>query len=128
MATLPELVWCGASAPVVQGFLVGLGVAAVGLVFFPFGLRLEQSGRRSDYVNQKAAQDIGKAVSLLLAVLAAGTIAGYLVIYVSASGMFCGAPLSPWAARLVVVWTYVLGATALAMVAAVVLRWRARSH
>lgn len=85
-------------------------------------------GRRSEYVNRKAARDVGKVVSLLLAVLAAGTVAGYLVIYVSASGKFCGAPLSPWAARLVVVWTGVLGATALAMAAAVVLRWRTRNH
>ena len=46
-----EIVWCGVSAPVVQGLFVGLGIAAVGLMAFPFAFTLVRpsSGRLADF-------------------------------------------------------------------------------
>jgi hypothetical protein len=129
MTGTSALIWCGVSAPVVQGFFVGLGVASVGLVFFPyaFSLARPRSGQQSDYSRADRAVRWGRRLSWLLGVFTALTLAGYIVIYVSARGKFCNARLDAFAERLILYWTAATIVTAVLLIVSVTLRWRARS-
>lgn len=125
MSGLAGLLWCGASAPVVEGFLVGLGIAVVGLAVFPFGFRVERQAGSKWSVHEAASSAVGRAkvMSWLLLALATLTLGGYVVIYVGAQGKYCDAGPSPAVQALVVPWA---GTTALTVVALGVSVWLRR--
>jgi hypothetical protein len=105
MSGLPGLLWCGAGAPIVEGFLIGLGVATVGLIVFPFRFSIERpAGRQTSYSTAKSALRWAKVASWLLALLSAAALVGYLVIYVGARGKYCDARTTPAIEHLVVPW------------------------
>jgi hypothetical protein len=129
MSGLPILLWCGASAPVVQGFFTGVGVAAVGLIVFPFGFRIDRpaAGPQTDYAEAEGAVRWSKRVAWLLAVLTALTIGGYIVIYVGAAGKYCDARLPPAIEDLVVPWSVTSVVTVILLVLSMWLRRLAKS-
>jgi hypothetical protein len=124
---IADEVWCAASAPVIQSLLVGLGVAAVGLAVFPFTARLiRPEGAQRRFREATTAVRLGRRISWLVAVTAALTLAGYVVVYVRARGKFCDAVLDPASRTIVVAW----GATAVATftLLAVLAALRHRTH
>jgi hypothetical protein len=125
---LALLVWCGADAPVVQGLLVGLGVAAVGVALFPFDLRLvrPRSGRLSGFARAGRVVRWARAFSAALAVLTPLTLAGYVGLFVSTGGAFCDARLNAAQADLVLVWAVTAAVTFLVLAVAAGLRRAAR--
>lgn len=128
MSGMAGALWCAAGAPVVQGVLVGLGVSATGLVFFPFDVTMTRprTGPQTGFAQATAAVWWARRLSWLVAGLSAVTIGGYVVIFVAAGGRFCGAQLSPAAEMLVVIWSIVTGVTLVTLAVSAGLRRRAR--
>lgn len=91
MRPIGDIIWCGVSAPVVQGVFVGLGVSAVGLIVFPFAFALTRppSGVQSNYTRARDYLKWGKRTAWALGVFAGITLAGYVILYSDASGTFC---------------------------------------
>jgi len=116
--------WCAPSAPVAQGVLVGLGVASVGLVLYPFDVVLGRPGDRplGKYVSAVGTARWGRWLSWLLAALVAATLIGYVAIFVNTKGKFCDAVLSPSQERAICWWTAVALMTGVAFVGLAVLR------
>lgn len=106
MSGLAGWLWCGVSAPMIEGFLVGLGIAVAGLAIFPFGFRLEHlaGDKWSAHGASDSAVRRGKVVSWLLVPLTALTLGGYVAIYVGTRGKYCDADPSPAVEWLVVPW------------------------
>jgi hypothetical protein len=78
MQPAADIIWCGASAPVVQGIFVGLGVSVIGLVVFPFAFVPVRppGGKQSDYGRIAAYVKWARRVSWLLTSCAGVTLAG----------------------------------------------------
>jgi len=128
MCQYASQIWCAVSAPVVQGLLVGLGVATFGLVLFPFDIILTRpsEGEMYRYARAVMATKWARRLSWLPATLTFGTLAGYVVIFVWTRGKFCDAKLDHRLQVSIYAWFLVLLATVLAFVGLAVLRRRAR--
>lgn len=126
--TPAELIWCGASAPVIQGMLIGLGAITVGLMLFPFETVLIRptSGRLSKFGQAKKFMKWGKRLAWVLAVFTILTIAGYVGLYVTADGKFCTAKLSSDDQHVVIAWLCVGVTTFAVACAAWIFRWHTR--
>jgi hypothetical protein len=113
MRPIADIIWCGASAPVVQGILVGLGIAAVGLVIFPFNFILVRpvSGRQSDYDQASTYIRWSRRVSWAAAVFTSLALAGYVIIYSDSYGKFCSAHFDHDMQVGIIAWTVVCGVT-----------------
>jgi hypothetical protein len=125
---IADVIWCGVSAPVVQGVLVGLGFSAVGLIVFPFGLVLVRpaSGRQSNYGQATRYVRYARPAAWALGVAACITLAGYVVIYSDAGGKFCVARFDPRMQLVIFIWTGATGVTFGLLTAAAILRGLAR--
>jgi len=125
MSKYADEVWCAASAPVVQGLLVGLGVAAIGLALFPFTTELVRpQGAQAGYRAATTAIRVGRRISWLLALLVTATLVGYVIIYVRARGKFCDAVLDPATRTIVLGWGVVAVATFAMLALLATLRYR----
>jgi hypothetical protein len=123
-----ELVWCGVSAPVVQGLFVGLGIAAVGLMAFPFGFALVRpsSGKLADFGSAANLIKWARRLAWLVGPLAVITLAGYVGLYSVTSGRFCTARLSHREQTGVIIWAWVATFTLVVLATSAILRARAR--
>jgi hypothetical protein len=130
MSGLAGLVWCAVSAPMIEGFLVGLGIAVAGLAVFPFGFRVQHlaGDKWSDHAASALAVRWGKVMSWLLVPLATVTIGGYVAIYVGARGKYCDAGPSPAVQWLVVPWAITGAVTVVTLGLSVWLRRVARGR
>jgi hypothetical protein len=123
-----ELVWCGVSAPVIQGLFVGLGIVAVGLMAFPYGFTLVRpsSGRLADFGRAAVLIKWGRRLAWLVGPLTVLTLAGYVGLYSVTSGRFCTARLSHREQTGVIVWVWVATFTLAVLATSAILRARAR--
>ena len=123
-----EIVWCGVSAPVVQGLFVGLGIAAVGLMAFPFAFTLVRpsSGRLADFGRAAVLIKWGRRLAWLRGPLTVITLAGYVGLYSATSGRFCTARLSHPEQTGVIVWAWIAALTFVVLATSAILRARAR--
>ena len=123
-----EVVWCGVSAPVVQGLFVGLGIAAVGLMAFPFGFTLMRppGGRLADFGSATRLIKWGRRLAWLAGPLTGITLAGCVALYAATSGRFCTARLDHREQAEVTIWACVAALTLVALATSAILRARAR--
>jgi hypothetical protein len=123
-----EVVWCGVSAPVVQGLFVGLGIAAVGLMAFPFGFTLMRppGGRLADFGSATQLIKWGRRLAWLVGPLTGITLAGYVALYAATSGRFCTARLDHREQTEVIIWACAAALTFVALATSAILRARAR--
>lgn len=123
-----DIIWCGASAPVMQGIFAGLGLSVVGLVVFPFTFSPVRppSGKQSNYGRITVYVKWVRRVSWALAAFTGVTLAGYVIIYTDASGKFCAARFDPHMQIGVYIWTGVTGATFALLVVTAILRGLSR--
>jgi hypothetical protein len=130
MRPVADIIWCGVSAPVIQGIFVGLGVSAVGLIVFPFGFLPQRpsGGAQSDYSRAKSYLKWAKRVAWALAVCAPVTLAGYVILYADASGKFCTQRFDHTMQLAVFAWTGITGVTFGLLVLTAILRGLARKH
>jgi hypothetical protein len=124
MRPVGDIIWCGVSAPVVQGVFVGLGVSAVGLVIFPFAFVLVRppSGTQSNYRRASTYLKWARRTSWALGVFAGITLAGYVILYADASGNFCTERFDQHMQLGVFIWTGAAGITFALLVATAILR------
>ncbi|HKN98890.1 MAG TPA: hypothetical protein VJX10_17355 [Pseudonocardiaceae bacterium] len=123
------ILWCAAGAPVVQGFVTGLGILALGLVFFPFSFEVVRPAAgqpMSGHARGMAAVRAGRWLAVPVLVCSVATLAGYVVIFVNAHGRFCNAMLTPGVRTFVLVWALVGVVTIGLLVVSATLRRRAR--
>lgn len=123
-----EVVWCGVSAPVVQGLFVGLGIVAVGLMAFPFGFTLIRptGGRLADFGSATRLIKWGRRLAWLVGPLTVITLAGYVALYAGTSGRFCTARLNHREQTEVIIWAWVAAVTFVVLATSAILRARAR--
>ena len=123
-----EVVWCGVSAPVVQGLFVGLGIAAAGLLAFPYGFTLMRpsGGRLADFGSAAQLIKWGRRLAWLAGPLTVITLAGYIALYSASSGRFCTARLNHREQTEVIIWAWVAALTFVVLATSAVLRARAR--
>jgi hypothetical protein len=123
-----EVVWCGVSAPVVQGLFVGLGIAAVGLMAFPFGFTLMRppGGKLADFGSAAELIKWGRRLAWLVGSLTVITLAGYVALYSATSGRFCTARLNHREQTGVIIWAWVAALTFVVLAISAILRARAR--
>jgi hypothetical protein len=128
MQPAADIIWCGASAPVVQGIFVGLGVSVIGLVVFPFAFVPVRppGGKQSDYGRIAAYVKWARRVSWLLTSCAGVTLAGYVILYTDANGKFCSAHFDQHMQLGVYIWTGFTGATFAILVVTAILRGLSR--
>lgn len=124
MRPVGDIIWCGVSAPVLQGVFVGLGVSAVGLIVFPFALVLARppSGVLSNYHRAETYLRWGRRTAWALGMFAGATLVGYVILYTDASGRFCTEHFDQHMQLAVFIWTGVTGITFALLVATAVLR------
>src|SRR5690242_19251210 len=74
-----DIIWCGVSAPVVQGVFVGLGVSVVGLIVFPFAFipNRPTSGIQSNYHRTTKYLKWSRRAAWALGLFAGITLGGY---------------------------------------------------
>jgi hypothetical protein len=113
MRPVPDMIWCGVSAPVIQGIFVGLGVSVVGLLVFPFAFVAVRpsSGRQSNYDRTTTYVKRARRTSWAVALFAGITLIGYVILYTDASGRFCTEHFDPSMQLGVYIWTVVTGIT-----------------
>ena len=123
-----EIVWCGVSAPVVQGLFVGLGIVAVGLMAFPFGFTPVRppGGKLADYGSAAELLRWGRRLVWLAGPLTVITLAGYVGLYSATSGRFCTARLDHREQSAVTIWAWVAVLTFVILATSAVIRARAR--
>ena len=123
-----EVLWCGVSAPVVQGLFVGLGIAAVGLMAFPFDFTLVRppGGRLGDFGAASELIKWGRRLAWLVGPLTVITLAGYVALYSATTGRFCTARLSHREQTGVIVWAWIAAFTFVLLATCAILRARAR--
>jgi hypothetical protein len=128
MRPIADIIWCGVSAPVIQGIFVGLGVSVVGLIAFVFGFLPERpgDGAQSDYSRANSYLKWAKRAVWALAACAPITLAGYIILYADASGKFCTQRFDHNMQLAVFAWTGVAGVTFGLLVLTVILRGLAR--
>jgi hypothetical protein len=126
--TPADLIWCGAGAPVVQGILIGIGAAAIGLAAFPFAILPQRptSGKFSGFARARTLVFWGRLLAVLLAFFIVLTVAGYIVLFVAADGRFCNARLTSHDQLAIVVWCCAAGVTLGIVILSGVLRWVTR--
>lgn len=126
--TPAELIWCGASAPVIQGLMIGIGAIAVGLVAFPFAVTLSRpmSGRQSEFARARGLVRWTQRLAIILAFFSTLTVSGYVYYFVAANGRFCNSKLSPDNQLGIDVWGAVSGLTVVLAATSSTLRWLAR--
>lgn len=119
-----ESIWCAASAPPVQGMLVGLGLLSAGLAFFPWQVRLKRpdSGPMSEFAGALHLVRWTRRLSWLLVPLVATTLGGYIVIFVRTQGKFCDAVLAPPEEAMILAWGSAFAATTVVVGVGAVLR------
>lgn len=114
MTPAADVVWCGVSAPVVQGVFVGLGITTVGLIAFPFSFfpqRPPSGLRQSNYHRAETYLKLARRASWALAPFTVLTLSGYVILYSGASGKFCTARFDPNMQTGVYVWTGITSIT-----------------
>lgn len=124
MRPIGDIIWCGVSAPVVQGIFVGLGVSAVGLIVFPFAFALTRppSGIQSNYGRAQAYLKWARRTVWALGAFAGITLAGYVILYTDASGNFCKEHFDRHMQIGVFIWTGFAGITFALLAAVAILR------
>jgi 4-amino-4-deoxy-L-arabinose transferase-like glycosyltransferase len=124
MRSAGDVIWCGVSAPVIQGVFVGLGVSAVGLIVFPFAVVLARppSGILSNYHRAEIYLKWGRRTAWALGIFAGATLVGYVILYTDADGKFCTEHFDRHMQLVVFVWTGVTGITFALLVATAALR------
>jgi hypothetical protein len=98
------LIWCGVSAPVIQGILTGLGIVVSALVLFPYESIRSLDGPRYRYAQATTYARWARWIGWVLGPLALLSLAGYIVLYVAARGKFCDASLTPLERKWIVLW------------------------
>jgi hypothetical protein len=113
MRPIADIIWCGVSAPVLQGVFVGLGISAVGLIAFPFGFALVRpvSGKQSDYGRAAAYVQWARRIAWTLGVFASITLVGYIILYSDSRGKFCAERFDHNMQVAVFIWTAIAGVT-----------------
>src|ERR1700733_11130870 len=107
MRPVGDIIWCGVSAPVIQGIFVGLGVSAVGLIVFPFAFAPARppSGVQSKYRQAKTYLKWARRTSWALGLFGSVTLSGYVILYADASGRFCTEHFDHQMQIVVFIWT-----------------------
>lgn len=128
MQPAADIIWCGTSAPVMQGIFVGLGVSAVGLIVFPFAFVPVRplGGKQSNYGRITTYMKWAKRVSWALGAFAVITLAGYVILFTDASGKFCTARFDQHMQLGVYIWTGSTGVTLALLVITGILRGLSR--
>jgi hypothetical protein len=128
MQPAADIIWCGASAPVVQGIFVGLGVSVIGLVVFPFAfVPVRPSGsKQSNYGRITAYVKWARRVSWALTAFAGVTLTGYVILYTDANGKFCSVHFDQHMQLGVYIWTGFTGVTFAMLVVTAILRGLSR--
>jgi hypothetical protein len=110
---IADIIWCGVSAPVLQGVFVGLGISVVGLIAFSSGFVLVRpaSGKQSGYGRAAAYVKWARRLAWALGVFAGATLIGYVILYSDASGKFCTARFDHKMQVAVLIWTAIAGVT-----------------
>lgn len=124
MRPVADIIWCGVSAPVVQGVFVGLGISVVGLIVFPFELVLVRpaTGIQANYARAAGYVKWARRIAWALAVFSCITLFGYVVLYSDASGRFCTEHFDQHMQLAMYIWTGVTGITFALLVMTAVLR------
>jgi len=119
-----DIIWCGVSAPVIQGIFVGLGVSAVGLIVFPFAFipTRPSAGIQSGYRRATVYLKWSRRVAWALALFASITLGGYVVLYTDASGRFCTERFDGHMLLGVYIWSVTTGITFSLLVVVALLR------
>lgn len=128
MRPVADVIWCGVSAPIIQGIFLGLGVWAVGLIVFAFEFLPQRpsAGAQSNYGRAESYRKWAKGLAWPLAVCAPVTVAGYIMLYTDASGKFCAQRFDHAMQLAVFAWTGVAGVTFALLVLIAILRGLAR--
>lgn len=128
MQPAADIIWCGTSAPVMQGVFVGLGVSVVGLIVFPltFAPVRPLSGKQSNYGRITTYVKWARRVSWALGVFAGITLAGYVILYTDANGKFCMVHFDQHMQLGVYIWTGFTGGTLTLLVIIAILRGLSR--
>ena len=123
-----DIIWCGASAPVVQGIFVGLGVSVIGLIVFPFAFVPVRPprGKQSNYGRITAYIRWARRVSWVLTAFAGVTLAGYVILYTDANGKFCSVHFDQHMQLGVYIWTGFTSVTFAVLVVTAILRGLSR--
>jgi hypothetical protein len=129
MRPVGDIIWCGVSAPVVQGVFVGLGVSAVGLIVFPFGFVLSRplTGIQSNYGRAATYVKWARRTAWALSICAGITLIGYIILYSDASGKFCTEHFDQHMQLAVFIWTGITGVTFALLIVTAILRGLIRS-
>ena len=124
MRPVGDIIWCGVSAPVIQGIFVGLGVSAVGLIVFPFAFAPTRpaSGIQSKYRQATTYLKWARRTSWALGIFASATLSGYVILYADANGRFCTEHFDQQMQLAVFIWTGTTGVTFALLVATAILR------
>ncbi len=107
---------------------MGLGIAAVGLMAFPFGFTLVRppGGRLADFGSAAQLLRWGRRLAWLAGPLTVITLAGYVGLYSATSGRFCTARLDHREQVAVTIWAWVAVLTFVILATSAVIRARAR--
>jgi hypothetical protein len=124
MRPVGDIIWCGVSAPVIQGVFVGLGVSAVGLIVFPFAFvpARPATGLQSKYRQATIYLKWARRTAWALVLFASVTLSGYVILYADASGRFCTEHFDRQMQLVVFIWTGATGITFALLVATATLR------
>lgn len=124
MRPVADIIWCGVSAPVVQGVFVGLGISVVGLIVFPFEFVLVRpaAGVQSNYGRAATYMTWTRRIVWALAIASGITLLGYVILYSDASGKFCTERFDQHMQLAVDVWAGVTGLTFALLVITAILR------
>jgi hypothetical protein len=125
---IADIIWCGVSAPVVQGVLVGLGISAVGLVVFPFNFVLVRpvGGKQSNFQRARIYIRWARGLAWALAISSGITLIGYVILYSDSSGRFCTARFDQNMQFAIFIWAGITGVTLGLLGAIAILRGLAR--
>lgn len=124
MRSVGDVIWCGASAPVVQGLFVGLGVSAVTLVVFPFAFIATRPavGIQSGYRRSTTYLRWSRWAAWVLGPAAIIALVGYVMLYTDASGNFCPERFDGHMQLVIYIWTAASSLTFALLVLVAVLR------
>ena len=123
-----DLIWCGVNAPVIQGVFLGLGIAAVGLVVFPFGFApvRPSAGRLAGFGAASRLVRWGRRIAWLVGAMTLVTLGGYVALFTSTDGKFCTARLDGREQTAVIIWSCIAAVTFGVLTISAILRALAR--
>lgn len=123
-----DLIWCGVSAPVIQGVFLGLGIAAVGLVVFPFDFVpvRPSTGRLAGFGAASGLVRWGRRIAWLVGAMTVVTLGGYVALFTSTDGKFCTARLDGREQTAVIIWSCIAAVTFGVLTISAILRALAR--